>query len=405
MEIQKIFLSYSRIDSEFALKLAISLRNEGINIWFDQMDIRSGTHFDTEIQKAIQSAKCVLVILSPNSVSSNNVLDEASYALDEGKQVIPIVLVDCAVPLRLRRLQYIDFRTNFSLGLKLLLDELNSKEGKGVKAENLNISDTLITKKGNYKKLLFTSLIFFGLVLITIIVFFVTGPTINNSKNASTSLKNSNREIVSDSTADDSNKNDSASLTKKRQKNNVALFRKKSSKDESKSITDNKKIRSVIITKPIEADNTIPEIISWKIYDKNSKKAYTLRTDHAPVTVNADADLEISCTIQDPQGVKKVDIFGNASWECNKTGSMSFSNHQISGQLWDYTRSDNKVYSEVTTVLAINIEDLHVNPCTEADSSLNSKTGRISIFCSAYNYSDVPKVEELKFQFIRNKIH
>ena len=43
------------------------------------------------------------VVLSPRSVTSQNVMDEVSYALEEGKRVVPIVCEDCKVPFRLRR--------------------------------------------------------------------------------------------------------------------------------------------------------------------------------------------------------------------------------------------------------------------------------------------------------------
>jgi hypothetical protein len=37
-----VSLSYSRIDSEFALKLARDLRSAGTDIWIDQLDIAPG---------------------------------------------------------------------------------------------------------------------------------------------------------------------------------------------------------------------------------------------------------------------------------------------------------------------------------------------------------------------------
>ena len=40
---QKIFFSYARADAEeFALKLATALRNDGANVWIDQLDIKGG---------------------------------------------------------------------------------------------------------------------------------------------------------------------------------------------------------------------------------------------------------------------------------------------------------------------------------------------------------------------------
>ena len=46
MSTQKIFFSYSRADSPFALTLAKDLREAGADIWIDQLDIPAGSHWD-----------------------------------------------------------------------------------------------------------------------------------------------------------------------------------------------------------------------------------------------------------------------------------------------------------------------------------------------------------------------
>jgi len=42
------FFSYARDDSEFVLKLATELREQGINLWLDQLDIEAGERWDLE---------------------------------------------------------------------------------------------------------------------------------------------------------------------------------------------------------------------------------------------------------------------------------------------------------------------------------------------------------------------
>ncbi|MBI2730257.1 MAG: toll/interleukin-1 receptor domain-containing protein [Sphingobacteriales bacterium] len=124
----KIFFSYSRADSEFVLKLAKDLRKSGADIWLDQLDIAPGSHWDASIEKALHSAGTLLIILSPNSVASENVMDEVSYALEEGKKVIPILHANCETPFRLRRLQRIDFTTDYKTGFNHLMESLGLKE-------------------------------------------------------------------------------------------------------------------------------------------------------------------------------------------------------------------------------------------------------------------------------------
>src|SRR5680860_311901 len=125
MSTETIFFSYSRTDTEFVLSLAKNLRSAGANIWLDQLDIKPGTRWDSSIEKALDSSKTLLVILSNTSVASHNVMDEVSYALGENKKVVPVLLEECTIPFRLKRLQYADFTSDHQKGLKTLAEALN----------------------------------------------------------------------------------------------------------------------------------------------------------------------------------------------------------------------------------------------------------------------------------------
>ncbi len=119
------FFSYSRVDAEFVIKLARDLRTAGSPVWLDQLDIKPGEHWDNAIEDALERAPIMLVVLSPTSVESTNVMDEVSFALDEKKPMIPVLYRDCKIPFRLRRMQYIDFRTDYQHGLATLVGTLN----------------------------------------------------------------------------------------------------------------------------------------------------------------------------------------------------------------------------------------------------------------------------------------
>jgi TIR domain len=125
---QKIFFSYSRVDGEkAALKLAGDLRKLGANVWIDQLDIKAGTIWDEEIERTLEKSDCILFIATPKSTSSNNVLNEVYYALEENKQVIPVIFENCKIPFRLKRLQYIDFTGDYDSALDRLAEALNLK--------------------------------------------------------------------------------------------------------------------------------------------------------------------------------------------------------------------------------------------------------------------------------------
>jgi TIR domain-containing protein len=123
-----IFFSYSRENSETVLELAKELRNAGANIWLDQLDIKPGTRWDQSIEDALASSQTLLVVLSKAAVGSNNVMDEVSYALEEGKTVVPVLLEECEIPFRLRRLQFADFTDSHEKGMETLAQALGLKD-------------------------------------------------------------------------------------------------------------------------------------------------------------------------------------------------------------------------------------------------------------------------------------
>ena len=128
MEELKYFFSYARNDSEFVLKLAKELRAVGANLWLDQLDILGGQHWDSTVEKALESCKGMIAVLSPESVASDNVMDEVSYALNEGKLVVPVLIRPCNIPYRLQRVQYIDFTADYDTGFSQLLRALGIEQ-------------------------------------------------------------------------------------------------------------------------------------------------------------------------------------------------------------------------------------------------------------------------------------
>ncbi len=125
MKYKKIFFSYSRTDTDFAVKLASDLKKDSYDVWIDQEDIRAGSEWDMEIEKALTTCDCVVFIQSDKSAASPNVLDEVYYALEENKTVIPVIINESKAPFRIKRLQHISFIDNYEAGLKNLKDNLS----------------------------------------------------------------------------------------------------------------------------------------------------------------------------------------------------------------------------------------------------------------------------------------
>ena len=102
--------AYSRKDSDFALKYAGNLK-EDFDLWLDQWDIahlkEGNADWDKAINDAIQDCSHFLIILSPQSVKSQEVLGELRLALNRDKIVVPVLYQSCEVPRQLLRIQYI----------------------------------------------------------------------------------------------------------------------------------------------------------------------------------------------------------------------------------------------------------------------------------------------------------
>jgi len=123
------FLSYSRSDEDFALRLTRDLQSRGVEMWVDRFNIRPSEHWDRAIERAIRSCRNVVAILSPRSVASENVADEISLAIDAGKPIIPVVIEPCDLPLRLTRRHLIDATGRYDLALKQCFDEIDGGQG------------------------------------------------------------------------------------------------------------------------------------------------------------------------------------------------------------------------------------------------------------------------------------
>jgi hypothetical protein len=102
----QVFISYARKDKDFVYELAKELRRVGLDLWIDQ-DIPPGANWDKSIEKALAQCDKLLLIVSPASMVSENVQDEWSYFLEEGKPVYPFIYEATELSFRLRRRQYI----------------------------------------------------------------------------------------------------------------------------------------------------------------------------------------------------------------------------------------------------------------------------------------------------------
>ncbi len=86
-----IFISYSRRDQEFVLRLAVDLEERGAAVWIDQGDIQGGDRWRQSIATGIARCQIFLLVVSPDALRSPYVGEEIELALQAHKPILPIL--------------------------------------------------------------------------------------------------------------------------------------------------------------------------------------------------------------------------------------------------------------------------------------------------------------------------
>jgi hypothetical protein len=62
-----VFISHASSDDPFVRELRLDLESHGIAVWVDSRNLRGGSKLQPETDQAIEQARQVLVVLSPNT--------------------------------------------------------------------------------------------------------------------------------------------------------------------------------------------------------------------------------------------------------------------------------------------------------------------------------------------------
>ena len=130
------FVSYARHDWDgFVSGLVTDLTKESHRVWLDQNYLVGGDDWMDAIGQALQICDTLLLILSPNSISSKYVKMEYRYFFKYEKPIIPVLYkwVD-NVPFELATLNYIDFTRADRVRSYQELISVLSRRGRGTQA-------------------------------------------------------------------------------------------------------------------------------------------------------------------------------------------------------------------------------------------------------------------------------
>ena len=111
-----MFISHAADDSAVAAALTRDLRKAGFEVWPDADSLAPGDNWALALGQALERAEAMVVLLSPDSVSSEWFKRELEYVLTSRRfrgRLVPVMIRKTAdVPWILRKLSFIDATTD-----------------------------------------------------------------------------------------------------------------------------------------------------------------------------------------------------------------------------------------------------------------------------------------------------
>jgi hypothetical protein len=135
----KVFMSYSRLDGEFVDRLQATLTARGFDVWTDvgDMDKMSEEDWRDAVVNEISATDVMVLVLSPDSVTSDSVKQEMTVAKADKKRIVPILYRECelrgAFKYVLLNKHYIDF---VKYGFEEGVDRLTTRLGLATTKDN-----------------------------------------------------------------------------------------------------------------------------------------------------------------------------------------------------------------------------------------------------------------------------
>jgi TolB-like protein/Flp pilus assembly protein TadD len=99
---QAVFLSYASQDADAACRISDALRAEGIEVWFDQSELRGGDVWDQKIRREIRDCALFIPVISTNTASRRegyfrlewDIADQRSHRMARDQAFIVPVCLD-----------------------------------------------------------------------------------------------------------------------------------------------------------------------------------------------------------------------------------------------------------------------------------------------------------------------
>jgi len=139
-DVPQVFICHASGDKPLARRLAHALAGQGVRVWIDEAEIKTGDSLIEKIESGIFTSHNLIVILTPRSVNSRWCKEELRMALAlqiKGShiRVLPVLFEDCEIPGFLIEKAYSDFREadKFNSGVRELVAAIATGERSSFK--------------------------------------------------------------------------------------------------------------------------------------------------------------------------------------------------------------------------------------------------------------------------------
>ena len=125
-----VFLSYRHQESAFANELIRRVQAAGFMMWVDAEQLRAGENWRETINLAIKDSFALVVIITPDSKTSEYVTYEWAFAQGAGVKIVPVLLRPTKLHPQLEILQYLDFTDPYVQPWERLIGRLKELQGQ-----------------------------------------------------------------------------------------------------------------------------------------------------------------------------------------------------------------------------------------------------------------------------------
>lgn len=192
-----VFISFSTKDEKIAREISEILSENGISSWMCKKNIYGGSRWAAEITEALSDCKLFLLVVSKNSIASEQVPKEVNMALNQRKRIIPFRIDNAPLEgelcYHLSNIHYIEPGFGHNKYDTLIGTVRNCLNMPAVQNNSTNITNNISLKniicfpKINFDLVWIIRII---LILILIAAIFGVSSAIKSSKNNNTAVQN-----------------------------------------------------------------------------------------------------------------------------------------------------------------------------------------------------------------------